>query len=341
MSDDGSVLAYDPGGSATKTMMRVFVLCLSIVLVLSGCGPSQADVDAIATRVASGIFVTQTIATPTPTRPAPSPTFSLEADGSGDYPTLEEAVRNVPAGATIVLGPGSYRLERRLNILKPIHLVGSGMDQTEIVSAAEGYVIHFSGDGPFVVEDITFRHEGEAVADVVTVMGGEVTFTRCRFTGAARVEGEGVDRAGLWLYGDTVGVVQDCVAEQNNNTGIYASGQAQPKLEGNHCVNNTTAGIVYWGNAGGIASENACSGNSFGIVVGKESQPTLEGNNCSDNETVGIGYIQKGGGTASHNECLRNEFGILVIGEAQPTLKNNVCTENKMAGIHYPTSEHR
>ncbi len=35
----------------------------------------------------------------------------LKADGSGDYPTLEEAVKQAPSGATINLKAGSYRLK--------------------------------------------------------------------------------------------------------------------------------------------------------------------------------------------------------------------------------------
>ena len=143
------------------------VICLLVALLLSACGPSEEQMNSFATRVAISVFATQTAVPPTSV-PAPVSTFTLAADGSGDYPTLEEA-RSAPGGATVHLGPGTYRVERRLNIRKAIHLMGAGMDETEIVSEAEGYVVLFSGDGPFVVKDITFRHAGEAVASVVAV----------------------------------------------------------------------------------------------------------------------------------------------------------------------------
>ena len=181
-------------------------MCLLVALFfVSACGPSEEQMNDLATLVASSVFATQTAVPPTSV-PAPVSTFMLAADGSGDYPTLEEAVRSAPSGATIHLGPGIYRVERRLNVRKAVHLTGAGMDATEIVSEAEGYVVLFSGDGPFVVDDITFRHTGEAAASVVVVQSKDVTFSRCRFTGAVAEE-----------FGVQAGVVR-CVADYANPT---------------------------------------------------------------------------------------------------------------------------
>ena len=58
---------------------------------------------------------------------------------------MEEALRHAPSGATVTLGPGTYRLMEPLDVDKPLRLVGTGMDQTEISSEAEGYVISFVG----------------------------------------------------------------------------------------------------------------------------------------------------------------------------------------------------
>jgi parallel beta-helix repeat protein len=207
----------------------------------------------------------------------------VEADGSGDYPTLEEALEEAPEEAFIFLGPGTYRLEQRLDVSEPLRLVGAGMDQTEIVSEAAGYVVRFSGDGPFAVEDITFRHEGGAVADVVIVRGGKVAFARCRFTGAVRA-GQEV-KAGLRLRESTVGVVQDCVAEENDGFGIAVEDEARPTVERNLCWENEQSGLLYSDGAGGEARQNECSENGYhGISVNDQAEPTLEGNVCTDNE---------------------------------------------------------
>jgi parallel beta-helix repeat protein len=330
-----------------KTRMILILVALLMSGALSTCSPSQADLDVTATAIAANLFATQTAAAPTPTPaptstptptppPTPTPTpvpIRLEADGSGDYPSLEEAVQHVPEETTIVLGPGTYRLAEPLDIRKPLRLVGAGMDQTEIVSEAEGYVVGFSGDGLFATEDITFRHQGTAAASVVIVAGGEIAFARCRFTGAVQEEKE--DRAGLWLQGNTTGVVRECEAVENDNVGIYVGEQAQPTLEGNVCTDNEVVGIGYVGNSGGVARQNECSGNRGGIYVTEQAQPTLEGNVSTDNETAGIGYVGDSGGVARQNECVGSLSGIHVGEQAQPTLEGNVCTDNEQAGIAY------
>jgi parallel beta-helix repeat protein len=279
--------------------------------------------------------------TPTPTNtptPTPTPTPSVirvEAGGNGHYATLEEAVESAPEGVPIELGAGTFYLEEPLEIRRPITLAGQGMDETEIVSDAEDYVVRFTGDGPFVVEDITFRHEGREAADVVVMRGGEVAFTRCRFTGAVYDEDGDLGGSGLQLEGSTVGVVQACEAEENL-LGIAVIDRAEPTLEGNTATDNETYGIVYWDNAGGVARGNDCSWNAAGIGVGWAAQPLLEGNTCTDNAYYGIFYRGSASGIARHNECAGNGVaGITVSDQAEPTLEENVCSENGEDGIAF------
>jgi hypothetical protein len=76
--------------------------------------------------------------TPTPTVPPPvvSETVQLNADGSGDYASLPEAVAAVSPGAVIHLSAGTFKLASPLAIDKPLQLIGAGMNETEIVSGA-------------------------------------------------------------------------------------------------------------------------------------------------------------------------------------------------------------
>lgn len=272
--------------------------------------------------------------TPTPTAtPTPS-VIRVEANGSGDYATLEEAVDEGPKGVPIALGPGTHYLDEPLSIRRPIRLMGTGMDETEIVGDSQGYVIEFSGNGPFVAEDITFRHEGEEPADVVVVRRGEIAFARCRFTGGIYAEGE-LATGGLQLNGNTTGVVQDCEVVENM-IGILVQDRAEPTLEGNTVTDNEGGGIIYWNDAGGIARGNDCSWNGWGIILGAQAQPTLEENVCSNNDYQGIMYYGQAGGTARRNECSSNGYGgIAVTEQAQPVLEENVCKDNALSGIYY------
>jgi parallel beta-helix repeat protein len=263
---------------------------------------------------------------PTPTSQLTPTPIRVDADDSENSPKLVEAVRRAPDGATIRLGPGTYRLAEPLDIRKPLRLVGTGMDETEIVSHVEGYAIRFSGAGLFTAEGITFRHEGTAAADVVVVQGGEIAFACCRFTGLFSEWGEGA-RVGLRLQGETTGIVRDCVAVGNYVAGILVEGQSQPTLERNICTDNGT-GIAYFENASGRACQNECSRNGEGISVNHHARPTLERNICSDNTTFGIHYLGKASGVIRQNECTRNWAGIFLTGSADPNVEDNNCHGN-------------
>ena len=142
-------------------------------------------------------------------------------------------------------------------------------------------MLRFTGRGLFAAKDITFRQEGELVADVVVVEGGKVEFVRCRFTGEvpAGKQREGI---GLKLQEGTTGEVRDCMAE-GNSIGIL---QAETTLERNVLRNNTVAGIYYDG-GGGKALQNECSENQYGIHV-DGSPPDVSSRDTGDLKHVQV-----------------------------------------------------
>jgi serine/threonine-protein kinase len=283
-------------------------------------------------------------ATPTPTAtPAPllePVTLQLPPGGTDQYPDLAAAIVGVPAGSTITLESGTYRLAESLVIDKDLTLIGAAMSQTQIVGDGQNYVIRIDDhEGTISIEGITFRHEGDAIADVVQVLGGEVSFTRCRFSGAIRGE-EGKGRGGLRLAGDTTGSVTDCVASGNDLDGIRLEDQADVTLEGNTCADNVQGGIHFRDDATGVARDNECVRNgSSGIIVVENARPTLENNTATDNEYYGIVYRDTAGGEARGNDCSQNRLhGIGVNDEARPVVENNTCNGNVEVGIRVADS---
>lgn len=63
---------------------------------------------------------------PEPVQTAQRLPIYVSADGRGDYPTLAAAVREAPAGATILLDPGTYRLSQPLDIFRSLRIVAPG-----------------------------------------------------------------------------------------------------------------------------------------------------------------------------------------------------------------------
>jgi len=315
-------------------------LCLALV-VGGGAGymyvqRTRSTPEPVVQDVATAAPLTTEAPTAAPTAVANPVDVRVAPDGSGQYATLAAAVAGVPAGSTIRLDSGRYELSQPLEVDKPLSLLGAGMEETEVVGSGEGYVIRFSGEGPFVAEGITFRYEGASQANVVVVAGGEIDFDGCRFTGASMGEGATV-AAGLWLAGDTRGTVQNCLVTANESDGIVLVDQAQPALQQNACSANTERGIAYFDQAGGTARQNTCSDNGLhGIELDDGSSPLLEANTVSDNVKAGIRYTGNAAGEARQNECSGNGLsGIIVAGEAAPSMQGNRLTDNGESGIAF------
>jgi parallel beta-helix repeat protein len=352
----------------------ITALCLTLMVALVACGGSEPKVDTQATQVAAGVAATLTaqaqarptaspaapqtvvvVTPPPPTEPPPTATLEslatatlaptagvdvgnirLEADGSGDFATLAEALAASDVGATITLGPGTFRLAEALTVAGSLRLVGAGRDQTEVISAAPEWVLRFQGDGPFTVEGITFRYDGDDAADVVAVESGEVHFQDCRFTGGVWAEESG-SGSGLLLDGPVTGEVRDCQVDGNGLHGFHLRGEASLLLENNICRDNEDSGIAYFEQAGGTARSNDCSANAMhGIYVDDQAAPTLEGNTLRDNGETGIAYFGQAGGTARGNDCSANgKHGIGVEDQAAPALETNTLRDNGDSGIAY------
>lgn len=268
--------------------------------------------------------------------PAGQRKVRISPDGSGDYPGLQEALEHVEEGEVIVLAPGDYILDQPLEIEHSYHLEGAGMDVTRIICYEEENVITINGDLHLIATGIAFQHKGKAWADVVVALGGEMEFSRCRFTGGMRQAETRLGGSGLCLLGNARGQVRQCEIYGNGGHGIEVSDWAQALIEENQCSQNRLSGIIFSGNAEGKSHRNYCKQNFTGILVSGTAHPTLESNTCSNNRSSGITFAGSSSGIGLTNHCEQNQFhGISVIDQADPILEDNVCSNNKRDGISF------
>ncbi|MBN1813351.1 MAG: hypothetical protein JXA14_16060 [Anaerolineae bacterium] len=108
--------------------MKEFHLLLTGLLAMPlifACAPIQTSPPSPIPTASPQTLIPTLTSTPIPTLAS----IRLKADDSKGYATLEEAIRDAPEGSTLVLDPGTYRLEEPLEIRKPLHLAGAGMDE--------------------------------------------------------------------------------------------------------------------------------------------------------------------------------------------------------------------
>jgi ABC-type transport system substrate-binding protein len=138
---------------------RLLIAAL-LILLLFACGTPPAPTSVPGATPSGGASMSSPTPAPaatptdTPTLPPTVTPFTIrvEADGSGDYPTLQDALNNAPEGAMILLGAGTHRVEELIMVggepyvSRSVHLVGAGVDDTEIVGHAVAHVLRFEGD---------------------------------------------------------------------------------------------------------------------------------------------------------------------------------------------------
>jgi len=234
--------------------------------------------------------------TTSPQSRSSSTTVHVLSDGSGDYATLETAIESIAPESTIILDEGTFHLEEALEIDKPLTLEGAGSNKT--IVSGEGAVASFryTGSGLLTIRDITFSRVGDFAASVMAVLGGEVNFSNCRFTGGASNEDNSSGGVGLAFTNDSTGVVQNCEFDENSSFGIAVFGQADPELISNNIHDNGQAGIyISIKEAGGLVERNDLrnnglagrgSGTDINVIGG--FSPTLASNTCSREGPTGF-----------------------------------------------------
>jgi parallel beta-helix repeat protein len=260
-------------------------------------------------------------------------------DGSGDYPSLIQAVENAPAGANIILGAGTYELTDYLDIEKSLAITGAGMNQTIITSNIGEDAIGFYGPGSIALADLTIQYTGTEPSDVFLVDNGTVTISNCRFTGGIADTGDDAIGygVGLFIQGTSGGIIRDSLFDANQSGGMVIINDSSITIQGNTFTANSDSGLTLKGSYSGLVEGNTSTANELhGIALMENSSATVNSNDCSSNENSGIVFFDNSVGSAKGNETIKNGFhGISILGNSHPLLEENTCSENTYDGIAY------
>lgn len=141
---------------------------------------------------------------------------------------------------------------------------------------------------------------------------------------------------GIVIFNQSCPTLESNTCSKNAGHGIRVGEETSPSLEGNTCERNERSGLIYFGNAGGIARRNRIISNGLGIGIADEAEPTLEENRCERNQGAGIQYVGASAGSAIGNICRENrEHGIQIADRCHPDVKGNTCNNNGGSGVVY------
>lgn len=203
--------------------------------------------------------------------------------------SIQAAINKAPAGATIVVAPGTYK--GNLEVTRSVHLVGQG---AVIVPAAKptanfcvgpllpgvtGICVHGAIDAK--TGDVTSAISGVSIEGITVrdfsgpgmVVGGVKGFRASRNV---------VAHNGFW--GIDVAVTSDIsllynTVRDNGSDGIHVdyAPKANAFIVGNVAYGNVGAGIIFLSALGGRIAMNDLHDNCTGIIVAAIGDPSQEG----------------------------------------------------------------
>ena len=132
--------------------------------------------------------------------------------GEADYATITEALEAAPAGAKILVRPGTYR--EKLKVEGKVQITGDGAAE-EIVLEVKGNDLELAGDG-IKLKGLTIRST-EAIKGkgAVLISGGAPELNGCRISAAGG--------AGVWVSGGTP-TLRKCLVWDTNGMGVFCGG---------------------------------------------------------------------------------------------------------------------
>ncbi len=269
------------------------------------------------------------------------------------FPTISQAVSDVPNGSTIQVCPGTY--SEQVTISKPLTLIGiaSGTANEAVVAVPSGGLVQntvsmfgetvaaqilVEGAGPVNITNIAVDGTGGDtscllwLAGIFYGSGSSGTVNKVRASGQI----DGTCGVGIWAENanspsQSVTVLNSTVYNVDS-AGIFAGSGTTPTLTAtfsNNVVNASAAvAAIDSDSVQGKVNANNVSNSVFGVY--DLSSIHVQGNTIIGATTAGI-YMANGG-TASGNQVSGSSEGVL-LGASGATLTNNTIVTSTTAGV--------
>ena len=287
----------------------------------------------------------------------------IELNHQDSRQTLADALGRVRSGGTIRLKSGTYKLDKDVDIDKPINLEGAG----SVFITSDGATIYFLGDGDSRISSISFENVSLQLQNgnfsiigcsfvakepsyeaIVAIESERIEVDRCKIRGYKNgIIAQKVKRAtisnctieenqknGVLLLMDTVAGLEENLFRGNGESGIIAQDQSQLVARKNILESNGEAGIWLIDEAQGEIISNSFRQNGYcGIAAQQNSRIVAKNNICDNNKEYGVYLRDRVTGTVENNTCRYNRIGVYAYGNVRAHIIHNNCYSNKLKNI--------
>jgi len=251
----------------------------------------------------------------------------------GCFATIAAAIACAKAHETILVSPGTYH-ERRLEVDKPLDIIGGGPVGSVTVVGVDGPVIQLSSSR-VACRVARLRIEQRATSDGVPM------------SGAVRVEGGGVlvleectiiSSSGHCIVvkgADSCGYILHNEVHQAKGVGVLVCDHARGLIEDNDIYANARAGVAILSGGNPVVRANRIhDGKDSGVLVSERGRGRIEENDIFGNLRAGVAILREGSPFVTRNRIYGGlDSGVLVCEHGMGSVVDNDIFSNHMAGV--------
>jgi hypothetical protein len=247
---------------------------------------------------------------------------------------LVAALSLAGSGSTISIAPGTYVVAQPLVALRPVTLVGGGVEKTILRSSAAGAALLIDADGDVAVRDLSLEHDGSASASVVIVTGGGYELDNLQLAGATAAENGAGGFAlvlrtspGLLRASGSMSSVSDVVAEENDGGGIFVGSDASPTLRAVSVSDSGGCGLCFVETSAGEVTASSVTDVPIGVRVDDAAAPELSGLEIR-NVSLGVALTGTGSPSITGSRVTGARTGFEVVGSGSPSLTDTTVSDS-------------
>ena len=249
-------------------------------------------------------------------------TLRVLQDGSGDFESIQEAMRAAEPGDTVRVGPGVY--EEHVELASGTTLEGAGPNKTIIRCGIDEVVSAFWLDNPVKVQGLTIEYTGSEGASCLEVTHSGIEIQNVQATGATYF--------GVGFQNAQGAVVASVI--HSNKGGVSIGYDSTVTIEGSIISNNDRNGISLYEADECQISNNWIFFNGYdGIRASGRSVATIKNNTIALNENSGVWTFEESMLTLLENIIALNGYWGVSTWKGGPNstvvLQNNNLWENR------------
>jgi len=209
-------------------------------------------------------------------------TWTVNDDGSADFPTIQEAINHANSGDTIFVSNGTYYEHVVVN--KTVSLIGEDADSTIVDGEGTGSVITVIAN-QVNLNGFTIRKSGYNPDD----SGITIKWSSHNNVSGNKITG---NNDGINLYVSNYNLFSNNIICSNNYNGIksyYADGN----IFSDNTIYSSTNGINLYLSSSNIISNNAIFSHTYyGIFLSRSTNNTIYQNNFNNIKQAWSGYLK-------------------------------------------------